>query len=70
MENYMWGLMMPASFLLPLDEYMNDENVSEEWKKEVDQYVETLCSDYQEFRTARLPAPNIWTRRPSDLTCM
>lgn len=36
-----------SSFLIPLDEYMNDENVSDEWKKQVDGYVEQLCSNYQ-----------------------
>lgn len=41
------GTYDASSFLLPLDEYMNDEETSEEWKKEVDGYVEKLCGDYQ-----------------------
>lgn len=41
------GTYDASSFLLPLDDYMNDENASEEWKKQVDGYVEQLCGDYQ-----------------------
>lgn len=57
-NQYIWKMMVyedelyvgtydASSFLLPLDEYMNDESASEEWKKQVDGYVEQLCSDYQ-----------------------
>lgn len=41
------GTYDASSFLIPLDEYMNDDNASQEWKDKVDGYVETLCSDYQ-----------------------
>ncbi len=41
------GTYDATSFLIPLDEYMNDENASEEWKAEVDKYIQLLCSDYQ-----------------------
>lgn len=41
------GTYDASSFLLPLDEYINDENASAEWKQQVDGYVEQLCSDYQ-----------------------
>ncbi len=41
------GTYDASSFLIPLDEYMNDEDASQEWKDKVDGYVETLCSDYQ-----------------------
>lgn len=36
------GTYDASSFLLPLDEYMNDENVSDKWKKKVDKYVAKL----------------------------
>ncbi len=41
------GTYDASSFLLPLDEYMNDENAAQEWKDKVDEYVEKLCSNYQ-----------------------
>ncbi len=41
------GTYDASSFLLPLDEYMNDENADQDWKDKVDGYVEKLCSDYQ-----------------------
>lgn len=41
------GTYDASSFLLPLDEYINDENADQDWKDKVDGYVEKLCSDYQ-----------------------
>lgn len=41
------GTYDASSFLIPLDEYMNDENAAQEWKNKVDEYVEKLCSNYQ-----------------------
>lgn len=38
--------MTQAVFLIPLDEYMNDENASEEWKGRVDDYIKILCGNY------------------------
>ena len=40
------GTYDASSFLIPLDEYMNDKNASEEWKSRVDGYIKTLCADY------------------------
>ena len=40
------GTYDASSFLIPLDEYMNDEKASQEWKDSVDDYVEILCKDY------------------------
>ena len=40
------GTYDASSFLLPLDEYMNDENASEEWKNKVDEYIQKICSNY------------------------
>lgn len=40
------GTYDASSFLIPLDEYMNDENASAEWKSRVDSYVKNLCKNY------------------------
>ena len=40
------GTYDASSFLIPLDEYMNDENASEEWKSRVDGYIEAICKNY------------------------
>ena len=40
------GTYDASSFLIPLDEYMNDENASEEWKGRVDDYIKILCGNY------------------------
>lgn len=40
------GTFDASSFLIPLDEYMNDENASKEWKDKVDEYVEKICKNY------------------------
>lgn len=39
------GTYDASSFLLPLDEYANDKNASEEWKNQVDKYAVQLCDD-------------------------
>lgn len=49
------GTYDASSFLIPLDEYMNDDNASQEWKDKVDGYVETLCSDYQGVPESAVP---------------
>lgn len=40
------GTYDASSFLIPLDEYMNDVNASEEWKSRVDGYIEAICKNY------------------------
>lgn len=40
------GTYDASSFLIPLDEYFNDDNASEQWKREVDGYVRALCDNY------------------------
>lgn len=37
------GAYDASSFLLPLQEYANDKNASEEWKKLVDAYAAQIC---------------------------
>lgn len=32
--------------MIPLDEYMNDDEASAEWKNRVDSYVKNLCKNY------------------------
>lgn len=39
------GTYDASSFLLPVDEYVNDASASEEWKKQVDGYVRELCGE-------------------------
>lgn len=41
------GTYDASSFLIPLDEYMNDKNAKQEWKDEVDKYIEQICSNYK-----------------------
>lgn len=41
------GTYDASSFLIPLDEYMNDKNADQDWKDKVDGFVEKLCNDYQ-----------------------
>lgn len=45
-DRFYVGTYDASSFLFPLNEYMNDENASPEWKERVDEYVKTLCRDY------------------------
>lgn len=40
------GTYDASSFLIPLDEYMNDGNASQEWKNSVDGYVKQICKEY------------------------
>lgn len=39
------GTYDASSFLLPLDEYVNDKNASTEWKELVDYYGRQICED-------------------------
>lgn len=40
------GTYDASSFLIPLDEYMNDKDTTEAWKRAVDGYVKKLCKNY------------------------
>lgn len=40
------GTYDASSFLIPLDEYINDKSATKEWKDSVDSYVRQLCENY------------------------
>ena len=64
------GTFDASSFLIPLDEYMNDENASKEWKDKVDEYVEKLSNIIMVFLTVPINVLNILIRQPLALTYM
>lgn len=43
------GTFDTSSFLLPLNEYVNDANASEEWKSEVEKYIGLISENYTGF---------------------
>lgn len=64
------GTFDASSFLIPLDEYMNDENASKEWKDKVDEYVEKFAKIIMVFLTVPINVLNILIRQPLALIYM